>query len=106
MSSTTSPYLVRWKPGDFEKDVNAVEQVRSLAVTKGSTAAQLALAWLFAQRDSVVPSPGTRSTTRVEENAGAADLKSTDDDLDQIARILPSGGFGARYAGGNVPTWD
>lgn len=52
-----------------------------------------------------MPIPGTRSPTRIEENAGAADLTLADADLMAIDEILPLGGFGARYTEGHVPTW-
>jgi aryl-alcohol dehydrogenase-like predicted oxidoreductase len=96
----------RWQPGNFEKNVAAVEQLTALAASKGATVSQLALAWLLAQRDYVVPIPGTRSPKRVEENVGAADLQLTTADLERISAILPTGGFGARYAEGRLPTWN
>jgi aryl-alcohol dehydrogenase-like predicted oxidoreductase len=96
----------RWQPGNFEQNLDAVEQLRVVAAASGATVAQLALAWLLAQRDYIVPIPGTRSPRRVEENVAAADLQLTAADLDRISAILPAGGFGARYAGGRVPTWD
>jgi aryl-alcohol dehydrogenase-like predicted oxidoreductase len=96
----------RWQPGNYEQNVHAVEQLTALAATKGATVSQLALAWLLAQRDYVVPIPGTRSARRVAENAAAADLRLTAEDLEQIRAILPAGGFGARYREGRVPTWD
>ncbi|ROO88127.1 aryl-alcohol dehydrogenase-like predicted oxidoreductase [Actinocorallia herbida] len=94
----------RWQPGNFEKNVEAVERLTELAAAKDATVAQLALAWLLAQGDDIVPIPGTRSPARMEENAAAADLALTKADLDAIAEILPTGGFGARYARG-LPTW-
>jgi len=96
----------RWQPGNFEKNVHAVEQLTALASAKGATVSQLALAWLLAQRDYIVPIPGTRSAKRVEENVAAADLQLTAEDLEQIRAILPDGGFGARYREGRLPTWD
>lgn len=63
----------RWQPGNYEKNLEAVQTLRALATSKGVTVAQLALAWLLAQRGYVVPIPGTRSVSRVEENAAAAD---------------------------------
>ncbi|MFG1922900.1 aldo/keto reductase [Cryptosporangium sp. NPDC048952] len=96
----------RWQPGNYEKNVEAVEKLRALAESKGISAAQLALAWLLAQRDYVVPIPGTRSVARIEENAAAAEVKLTDEDLATIREVLPDGSFGARYGGGMVPTWD
>ncbi|WP_435126162.1 aldo/keto reductase [Actinacidiphila sp. bgisy144] len=95
----------RWQPGNFEKNLEAVEQLAALAAAKSATVSQLALAWLLTRGEHVVPIPGTRSPQRIDENVGAADLTLTDADLAAIDAILPHGGFGARYAGGNVPTW-
>ncbi|GAB2828438.1 aldo/keto reductase [Actinocorallia aurea] len=95
----------RWQPGAYEKNLAAVERLTALAEAKGATVSQLALAWILAQGDDIVPIPGTRSVRRMEENAGAADLALTKADLDAIAEILPTGGFGARYAPQALPTW-
>ncbi|MBD2893107.1 Aldo-keto reductase YhdN [Actinomadura sp. RB99] len=95
----------RWQPGNFEKNLKAVQQLTELAATKNATVSQLALAWILAQGEDIVPIPGTRSPQRVEENTTAADLALTGDDLDAIAQILPTGGFGARYAENALPTW-
>lgn len=95
----------RWQPGNFEKNLDAVRQLTEMAKTRGITVAQLALGWLLAQGEDIVPIPGTRRIERLEENTGAADVNLTADDLDQIRRILPEGAFGARYAGDMVPTW-
>lgn len=96
----------RWQPGNFERNVDAVNKLGELAGAKGATVSQLALAWLLTRGDHVVPIPGTRSPARVEENAGAADLVLSDDDLAAIQGILPDGGFGARYAAQGMPAWD
>jgi aryl-alcohol dehydrogenase-like predicted oxidoreductase len=96
----------RWQPGNFEKNLDAVEQLRALAAAKNATVSQLALAWLLTQRDCIVPIPGTRSPQRVAENVAAADLQLTAADRERISAILPTGGYGARYAGGRVPVWD
>ncbi len=95
----------RWQPGNFEKNVEAVDRLAALAATKGATVSQLALAWLLNRSEHIVPIPGTRSPKRIEENVGAADLTFTHADHKAIDEILPHGGFGARYAEGNVPTW-
>ncbi|MFF7409050.1 aldo/keto reductase [Streptomyces lydicus] len=95
----------RWQPGNFEKNVEAVDRLAELAATKGATVSQLALAWLLTRGEHIVPIPGTRSPKRIEDNAGAADLTLTDTDLKAIDEILPHGGFGARYTEGHVPTW-
>jgi len=94
----------RWQPGNFEKNVEATRQLSALAESKGATVAQLALAWLLAQGEHIVPIPGTRSPQRLVENIGAVDLTLTADDLAKVDEILPTGGFGARYAGG-APVW-
>ncbi|PJJ63852.1 aldo/keto reductase [Compostimonas suwonensis] len=96
----------RWQPGNFEHNVDAVRQLTALAESKGATVSQLALAWLLAQADDIVPIPGTRSAARVAENVGAADVVLTDADVAEIARILPRGGFGARFPEGLVPEWE
>ncbi|MCF6475276.1 aldo/keto reductase [Nonomuraea sp. MG754425] len=93
----------RWQPGNFEQNLEAVRQLTELAATKDATVAQLALAWILAQGEDIMPIPGTRSAARVAENAGADDLVLTAADLEAIAQILPTGGFGARYA--TLPVW-
>jgi len=95
----------RWQPGNFEKNLDAVHQLTALAAAKGITVSQLALAWLLAQGDDIVPIPGTRRIERLQENLGAADVTLSADDLTNIKAILPDGAYGARYAGGMVPTW-
>ncbi|MTI02092.1 aldo/keto reductase [Roseibium sp. RKSG952] len=96
----------RWQPGNYEKNVDAVEKLKALAKTKNASVSQLALAWLLAQGDNIAPIPGTRSQERLTENVGAAELDLNADDLKAIAEILPKGGFGARYAEAFMPQWD
>ena len=95
----------RWQPGNFEKNVEATRQLTDLAASKDATVAQLALAWLLAQGEHIVPIPGTRSAKRVEENIGAADLTLTAADLARIKQILPAGGFGSRLPEGMTSDW-
>jgi aryl-alcohol dehydrogenase-like predicted oxidoreductase len=95
----------RWQPGNFEKNLDAVRQLGQLAEDKGITVSQLALAWLLAQGEDIVPIPGTRRIDRLEENLAAADVVLSADDLVRIGNILPDGAFGARYAGNMVPDW-
>lgn len=95
----------RWQPGNFERNLEATRRLGELAEAQGVTVAQLALAWLLAQREDIVPIPGTRSPQRLAENVAAADVVLSADDLERIAGILPTGGFGARYAGGRTPVW-
>lgn len=87
-----------WAPGNFEANQAAVEELTALAETKNATISQLSLAWLLAQRDYIVPIPGSRSTTRVAENTAAADLSLTTEDLARIQAIVPDGGIGGRLA--------
>jgi aryl-alcohol dehydrogenase-like predicted oxidoreductase len=96
----------RWQPGNFEKNLEATRQLTELAASKDATVSQLALAWLLAQGEHIVPIPGTRSAKRVEENIGAADLTLTPADLDRIKEILPTGGFGARYPEAMRSEWE
>ncbi|AIC29807.1 aldo/keto reductase protein (plasmid) [Rhizobium etli bv. mimosae str. IE4771] len=100
-----APGRSAWQPGNFEKNVEAVRQLNELAASKGATVSQLALAWLLAQGNNIVPIPGSRHAGRVAENIGAADLVLTEEDLVKINEILPHGGFGERYAKEFAPTW-
>jgi aryl-alcohol dehydrogenase-like predicted oxidoreductase len=95
----------RWQPGNYERNLEAVERLAALAAAKDITAGQLALAWLLAQGDDVVPIPGTRSATRVEENVGAADVELTAGDLERIEAVLPGGAHGSRYPEAMMPAW-
>jgi aryl-alcohol dehydrogenase-like predicted oxidoreductase len=73
-----------------------VDAVKSVAARKGCTPAQLALAWLLNQGDNVVPIPGTTKAHRVEENARAAEIQLTREELDEIANATPAP-VGDRY---------
>lgn len=85
-------------PGNFEANQDVVAELTALAESKNATISQLSLAWLLAQRNDIVPIPGSRSTTRVAENTTAADLTLTTDDPARIQEIVPSGGIGGRLA--------
>jgi aryl-alcohol dehydrogenase-like predicted oxidoreductase len=75
-----------------------IDRLREIADAKGATPAQIALAWLLAQKPWIVPIPGTRRTERLEENLGAADISLTDADLEAIAaELLSIPVEGARY---------
>jgi aryl-alcohol dehydrogenase-like predicted oxidoreductase len=96
----------RWQPGNYERNVEAIEQLTELARGKGASVTQLALAWLLAQGDDIVPIPGTRSPERLAENVGAASVTLTSDDLKRVDEILPGGSFGSRYPAASMPAWD
>ena len=80
--------------------------LKELAAEKEVTVGQLALAWLLAQKNYIVPIPGTRRTERLEENVGAAAVELTAEDLKRIHEILPEGSYGDRYAAGMMPEWE
>jgi aryl-alcohol dehydrogenase-like predicted oxidoreductase len=98
-------YDPRWQAEHYDRNVAAVEQLREVAAGLGITAPQLALAWLLAQGDDVVPIPGTRSPERLAENVAAADVVLDAATLARIAEILPDGAFGARYREEHMPSW-
>jgi aryl-alcohol dehydrogenase-like predicted oxidoreductase len=89
----------RFQGDAFEKNLGLVKEIRQLAQAKGCTAAQLALAWVLAQGNDIVPIPGTKRRKYLEENLGALDVNLNDSDLRRIDQALPRGAAtGARYA--------
>ena len=69
-----------------------------MARDKGCTTAQLALAWVLAQGEDIVPIPGTKHVRYLDENIGALDIRLSREDLDRLGRILPPGAAaGDRY---------
>ena len=91
----------RFMGENFQKNIDLVHAVAAIAADKGVTAAQLALAWVLAQGETLVPIPGTRRIRTLEENAAAADLVLTADDLARIESVFPKGAAsGHRYAEG------
>lgn len=88
----------RFQGDNFEKNVALADRVREVAKDKGCTPAQLALAWLLNSRENVVPIPGTSSVERLAENAAAADVELSDEELAQIEEVSPSSAVaGKRY---------
>ena len=88
----------RFSGANFQRNLDLVEEVRALAARTGSTPAQLALAWVLAQGDDIVPIPGTKRRRYLEENIGALEVRLTLADLAQIDRIMPPGrAAGTRY---------
>jgi len=83
---------------NFEKNLELVKQIEAMAAEKNCTPAQLALAWVLAQGDDIVPIPGTKRRKYLEENAGALDVRITPADLARIDEIAPKGvAAGTRY---------
>jgi aryl-alcohol dehydrogenase-like predicted oxidoreductase len=88
----------RFQAGNFDRNQAVVRAVKQLASEKRCTPAQLALAWLLHQGPDIVPIPGTRKISRLEENAGATTLELSDNDLQRIDRVLADTVVaGARY---------
>jgi len=87
----------RFEGENFEVNQRIVEKVGEIAAEKDVTPAQLALAWVLAQGDDIVPIPGTRRRRYLEENAGAVELELAEDDLARIDAELPEVA-GERYA--------
>jgi aryl-alcohol dehydrogenase-like predicted oxidoreductase len=82
----------------FAVNLRLVEAVRALAAEKGATPGQLALAWVLAQGEDVVPIPGTKRRTYLEENVAAADVQLAAEDLARLDEIAPPGvAAGSRY---------
>ena len=88
----------RFQGENFARNLRLVDEVKTIAADKGVTPAQLALAWVLAQGDDLVPIPGTKRVDRLEENLGALDVTLTPDDLSRIAAVFPAGAAeGLRY---------
>nr|WP_275935455.1 aldo/keto reductase [Sandaracinus amylolyticus] len=88
----------RFQGEAFAKNLELVAHVQALAAKKGCTAAQLALAWVLAQGEDVVPIPGTKRRKYLDENLGALDVTLTREELAEIERIAPKGvAAGERY---------
>jgi aryl-alcohol dehydrogenase-like predicted oxidoreductase len=89
----------RFQGENFTRNLQLVHQVQALAKEKGCTPAQFALAWVLAQGQDIVPIPGTRRRSRLDENLGAVDVTLDQNELASIDRIFPPEAVaGARYA--------
>jgi aryl-alcohol dehydrogenase-like predicted oxidoreductase len=88
----------RFQGENFAKNLLLVQQVQDLAAEKGVTAGQLALAWVLAQGDYVIPIPGTKQRKYLEENVAALDVKLSGEDLQALEAIFPANATaGLRY---------
>ena len=91
----------RFQGDNFQKNLDAVEAVRALARRKGCTPAQIALAWLLSRGDDIFPIPGSTKADRVEENAGAFDVRLTPEEIGSLEALAPSVA-GERYPEGGM----
>jgi aryl-alcohol dehydrogenase-like predicted oxidoreductase len=91
-------YSPRFKGENFQKNLELVNKVNQLVKNKGITPAQLALAWVLNRGNDIVPIPGTTKIKHIEENVKAADIKLTEDELQEIDEIFPmDAASGLRY---------
>jgi aryl-alcohol dehydrogenase-like predicted oxidoreductase len=89
----------RFQREAFEKNLTLAEEVKALAARKRCTPAQIALAWVLAQGNDIVPIPGTKRVKYLEDNLGALDVELSPDDLSALDELFPPGvAAGERYA--------
>ena len=88
----------RFQEGNIESNLELVDRIAEIAAKKKVTPAQLALAWVLAQGEDVVPIPGTTSVSHLEQNLVALEIELTDEDLSRIGQAFPRGATaGKRY---------
>jgi aryl-alcohol dehydrogenase-like predicted oxidoreductase len=93
----------RFQGSAFEKNLELAAHVKALAGKKGCSPAQLALAWVLAQGDDLVPIPGTKRVKYLEDNLGAVRVSFTKGELQEIDRLFPPGvATGERYTKGGM----
>ena len=91
-------YSPRFQGENFSKNLELVAQVTEMASEKGVTPGQLALAWVLAQGEDIVPIPGTKRRAYLEENAAASEIEVTSEDFARIDQLAPKGvAAGTRY---------
>ena len=97
----------RFTGENFARNIELVHQIEAMAADKGVTAAQLALAWVLAKGDDIVPIPGTKRRTYLDQNIAATKIALSEDELAELDRILPPGAAsGERYAPSSITTID
>ena len=88
----------RFQGENFQKNLDLVARVEEIAKQKGCKPSQLALAWVLAQGDDIVPIPGTKRRKYLEENAAALNVQLTPDELRSLTEVFPQGAAsGQRY---------
>jgi aryl-alcohol dehydrogenase-like predicted oxidoreductase len=88
----------RFQGENFDKNLQLVRKIETMATNKGCTSSQLALAWVMAQGDYIFPIPGTKHIKYLEENVGALDISLSEEELKEIDSIAPKGvAAGSRY---------
>ena len=88
----------RFQGDNFDKNLKLVERIGEIAKDKGVAASQLALAWVLAQGEDIVPIPGTKRRKYIEQNAAAVDIELTAGELERIDEVFPvDAAAGTRY---------
>jgi aryl-alcohol dehydrogenase-like predicted oxidoreductase len=88
----------RFQGENFQRNLELVARVEAIAKEKGCTASQLALAWVLAQGNDIIPIPGTKRRSYLEQNAAAAEIRLTAKELKRIGEVVPRGiASGGRY---------
>jgi Predicted oxidoreductases (related to aryl-alcohol dehydrogenases) len=92
---------LRFQGDNFARNLELVRRVEAMAKEKGCTPAQLVLAWVLAQGEDVIPIPGTKRRSYLEENAAAVNLRLTAEELRRLEEVAPRGtASGLRYPEG------
>lgn len=100
-------FAPRFQGENFQKNLDLVKRIEEMSREKKCTPAQLALAWVLAKGNDIVPIPGTKRRKYLEQNLGAANIKLTRDDLERIDQVAPKGvAAGERYAAPAMATID
>jgi aryl-alcohol dehydrogenase-like predicted oxidoreductase len=95
----------RFQEGNFEKNLGLLESIEAVAEAKGCTLAQVALAWVLARGDDVVPIPGTKRRRYLEENVGALDIDLSEAEIARLEGSFPAGiAAGTRYPEAQLKT--
>ncbi|MDX3851410.1 aldo/keto reductase [Streptomyces sp. AK02-01A] len=85
----------RFSAENFDQNMRIVDEVQAVATDAGATPAQVAIAWLLAQGEDIVPIPGTKRVSRLEENLGSLDVRLTPEQIDRLSSIAAP--VGSRY---------
>jgi aryl-alcohol dehydrogenase-like predicted oxidoreductase len=97
--------MPRFQGENFKRNLDLVARVGTMAQDKGCTPAQLALAWVLARGDDIVPIPGTKHRDLLDENIGALDVRLTAQDMARIDAVFPVGAAtGDRYHASGMKT--